>query len=277
MPWYFNGNMGIRPGFLRLRLGQSAGSIHQPNMGGELDLARLLFEFGQVELSDLPALKESVQREGDALGRYSSQEEQEFIQAGRSRRVGRKRDEGTIAEGVLHEPREYGPGSDLQEDPGAGLVHGLDLLDELHGPNELFGQKVGDLYFLFGVDLAGRIRVDIDLGPGDLHLRKKLSKPISGSGDERGVEGAGDIDLFRPDLLGLESLHGLFYARVRAGDHRLLRGVQVGDPHPFNSFDSLAHDLPVAHYGGHGAGLGSGGLDDESPAGLGDADQVVGA
>ncbi len=245
-------------------------------MGRKLGFARLFFEFGQIELSDLPSLKEPVHRERDALGRNSGQEEQEFIQAGRSRWVGRKRDEGPIAEGVLHEPREHGPGSDLQEDPGAGLVHGLDLLDELYGPDELFGQKGDDILFLFRIDLSGRVRIDIDPGPGDLHLREKLSQLVLGAGDERRVESTGDGDLLRPDLLGLESLHGLFYACVRAGDHRLLRGIQVGEPHPFDAFDSLAHGIPVAHHGGHGAGLGMGGLHDEASPRLGDADQVLG-
>ena len=59
-----------------------------------------------------------------------------------------------------------------------------------------------------------------------------------------------------------EGLDGGGDRRLRARDHRLPRGVDVGDPDAFDAADDVRDDIEVGHDGCHGARLLTGRLED---------------
>ena len=126
--------------------------------------------------------------------------------------VGEQREDIVVlgTENLLDETVQGLLRADLDEDPRAGLVEGVQALDELHRLGDLAAE---DLEHRLGVrrdrvELAGHVGHDRQARPAHLEAAHRDLQGLAGPGDDLRVEGVRDRDAHRGDPGGLERGHG---------------------------------------------------------------------
>jgi hypothetical protein len=94
----------------------------------------------EVERARVPARVERRDIEGDARGGELGEGAEELLEAGLPGLIAGHGEVRALAENTSSEPGEHAARADLDEDAGAGRVHGLDLVDEAHGRDDVFGE-----------------------------------------------------------------------------------------------------------------------------------------
>ncbi len=156
--------------------------------------------------------------------------------AGRSAGRGSQADGAVrpVAEDLADQPGQHPTGSGLDEDPGAGLVHRLDLLDEAAPGAPIWAASSART-----ASAVGAVRRRRAVGPDRERAARRTdagpatsAKRSPGAGDQRAVEGAGDRDAASPPRPASRSSRTAALDRLRRpGDDRLPGRVVVGDDH----------------------------------------------
>ncbi len=183
------------------------------------------------------------------------------VQGGRladSRVVGEEREHPLpVAQYVLHETVEDAFGPHLHEDAGAGVIEGVESLDELDRGGDLSPQQVDHLRDHprpHRVEFPGDVGDDGDDRGLDVHRPQDPGQAFARRGDDIGVEGVAHLQHARHVARLLERLHRLLDPGGTAADDGLLGAVDVGDDDVIvDRFEHLLDFADRAESGGHQA------------------------
>ena len=184
---------------------------------------------GKVD-GDGSLVEERIERHWEAGHGQAPQRVQQVVQAGLARHVAVDRLVGAVTQGQTNEPAEHPAWPGLDEHPGSGRVHGLDLIGEAHRLGHLSGQQTGHVV---GVAIgAGRdVGVHVEERFGQVDLVEACAERRGRSGHHRAVKGTGHVQQCGP----FAQPSGLVDHRPNCGcgpgDHRLVGCVAVGHHH----------------------------------------------
>jgi hypothetical protein len=140
----------------------------------------------------------------------------------------------SVAENLPSQASQYIARPDFNEDTSTRTIHRLYFIGELDRADQMLSQQSGNNFRIVRVRGCGCVREDLSLWHTELHVRKNTSQTIPGRSDDRRVERTGNWKGSGLDPLAPEVFNRLLHAPLRAGDDRLPRGVDVGNPDIFN-------------------------------------------
>ena len=129
----------------------------------------------------------------------------------------------------LHEVAEDAAGAEFEEGRHAVGVHGLDLGGEVDRADYLAREEVAGLGGIGRVGRGGRVGVNRELASSELDVFQSGGEGLAGVGDERAVEGGGDLQHAAADGASVQFSGDLRNVFARAGEHELAGRVAVGD------------------------------------------------
>ncbi len=134
-----------------------------------------------------------------------------------------------VAEDLADQAGEDGAGAGLDEDPGARLIHRLDLRDEADRGADLRGEFGPDGVGVVAVGGRRAVGPHGELGREERALGEGLCEALAGSCHQWAVEGAGYGDALGTETGFAQEAYGSGDRLRRARNHRLTRRVVIGD------------------------------------------------
>ncbi|CDO87823.1 hypothetical protein BN973_02181 [Mycobacterium triplex] len=145
--------------------------------------------------------------------------------------LGIQRHRGVLLAGqtLADEICQHTAGTDLDECPGAGPPHRLNLFDEPDRLSDLVGERGPHLLRVTGIRLRCRVGVDGYLWHAERDPGEEGTEWNRCRADDVGVEGGSDIQPARVDAGRGESLCRVIDGGAIPGQHSLIGSVVVGD------------------------------------------------
>ena len=137
----------------------------------------------------------------------------------------------TAPEDVLDETGEVPPGPDLDKDPDAVGVHGLDRGPERDGEGPLLARQAADRLDLLAHPAGGRARVKRHPGTVQRQVIEERADRPQRLREGGGVIRAGERKGFADHPLAAEPVHDRFDGAGGPGQHHLMRTVVDGNRH----------------------------------------------